>query len=153
EEHQPAHDDRAYQRVGEQFGIGVLRQVARVDGITEEVDQSRPALATELTMEGADLRITFGGIDERWHARGGGRLLDEVRDLPEELDHAPSERAVLRDEGLRLQRAESVLDQRELAGPVPIDRALPDTGPGCDRFDGQRAVPDLTELIDGRLED
>ena len=123
------------------------------DRLAKHVDQHCAALGAEVAMEGADLRVALGGFDERGHARRVRRLLDELGDLLEEPSDPLPKRPGLGDQRLRLERAEGVLDEGELARPVPVDRALADAGPSCDRLDRQRAVADLAQLVERGLED
>jgi hypothetical protein len=51
-----------------------------------------------------------------------------------------------------VERLECVSDQGKLVRPVSIDRGLADTGTGGDRFDPERAVAKLAELIERGLE-
>src|SRR5262249_59012740 len=137
---------RAGKRLSEGTRSGLLRDPSPRDRLSNQVDQPGPPLGAERAVERAYLRIALGGVDERGHTRRVRRLLDELRDLLEEADHPLAPRTGAEDERLRLHRAERVLDERELARPVPVDRALSDTRARRDRLDRERAVTDLAEL-------
>ena len=53
---------------------------------------------------------------------------------------------------LLVERLERVGDQRQLVGPVPVDRRLADAGSRRHRLDRDPAVADLRELVDRRAE-
>ena len=109
--------------------------------------------ALNCAVEFAHLRIALGSVDERGHARRVRRLLEQAGDLFEESGDPLAQRAGLGHEDLRFQGSERVLDERELAGPVAVDRALAHPGAGRDRLDREGAVADEPELLEHSFED
>src|ERR1700722_9371834 len=104
-------------------------------------------------MKPAQTCVTFGSLNKGRDANREGRVDEHLGDMPH---HCLNPLAWRPRHGARrhlhMEGFESVSDQGELVGPVPIDRGLPDSRTAGNGLDPKGAVPDFTELIERRLQ-
>jgi hypothetical protein len=152
---QPPQQDRAGERVGQHPGVGFRRQLAPLDRLVEHLHERGRAHLGQLARQLGDLVAALGGVDEGGQQAGQPALGhdDQVGQVAQQRHHPVAHGPRRRRRARLVGPQEGVGDDCGLGRPVPVDRALGHARAGGDRLDGQRAVADLAQQVDGGGED
>src|SRR5215469_12869699 len=96
--------------------------------------------------------IPFCPLDESRKACRERRISDDVGDVAKDaFEFLPWRAGNKLRVSLLLQELERIGDQRDLVRPMAVDRCFADAGSPSNRFYGERAIPQLTQLVEHGL--